>query len=55
MKYKIYDTIILTDGRKGTIVDKTENGYIVEFSQCEKTWERAELPEGKIKSLKKGK
>ena len=55
MKYKIYDTVILTDGRKGTIVDKTENGYIIEFSQCDKTWERAELTEDKILSSRNNK
>ncbi len=48
--YKLYDTVVLTDGRKGIIVGKTENGYTIEFSQCDKTWERVEIPEDKIKS-----
>jgi len=55
MKYKIYDKVILADGRTGTIIDKNENGYIIEFSQCDKTWERVELSEDKILSLKNNK
>lgn len=55
MKYKLYDTVILTDGRSGNIVGKTDKGYIIEFVECEKTWERVELSEDKIKSLKKRK
>lgn len=49
MKYKLYDRVILTDGRLGTIVDIVGTDYIVDIGWNTKSFDTIMVPASAIR------